>query len=165
MSFSIIVAAAENGIIGKNGDMPWKKLPSDLKFFKTATSGHWCILGRKTYNALGNKVLPNRKFIIITRDSNFKSSDSLVVGSLLEALQHPELNNEGEVFIIGGGEIYNQAQPYCSKIYLTKIHETFEGDTSFTIDQPDDWVISEERKVLRSEKNPYDHTFVTYVRK
>ena len=83
--FSIIVAVDLNNVIGLNGDMPWLKLRSDLKYFKEKTSGHWCILGRKTYNALGNKVLPGRKFIIVTRDTNFIAEDSLVVHSLNEA--------------------------------------------------------------------------------
>jgi dihydrofolate reductase len=165
MTFSIIVAAAENGVIGNEGEMPWKRLPSDLKFFKQTTSGHWCILGRKTYHALGNKVLPNRKFLIVTRDPGFRSEDSEVVHDLSDALTSPLLCDEEEVFIIGGGQIYKQAEPYCSRIYLTRIHESFEGDTRFETPDPAKWEIESTQYVEANEKNPYNHTFITYSRK
>lgn len=159
--FSIIVAAAENEVIGMHGDMPWLKLTSDLKFFKQKTSGHWCILGRKTYNALGNKVLPNRKFIIVTRDTNFISDDSLVVHSLMEAMQHPAIQEEEEVFILGGGDIYRQAMPMTDRVYLTRIHASFEGDTWFRTPGAG-WQLVEKDERKQDEKNPYDHDFLTY---
>ena len=165
MRLAIIVACAENDVIGHNGDMPWKKLPSDLRFFKETTMGHWCILGRKTYNALGNKVLPGMKFIIITRDQQFKADDSIVVHSVQDALNHTVLKDEQEVMVLGGGEIYRQALPYCQRIYLTRIHETFEGDTFFPQPDPDEWVLTDSDERLMDEKNPYDHTFMVYERK
>lgn len=165
MRLSIIVAVSENGVIGSDGDMPWKKLPSDLKYFKEKTTGHWCLLGRKTYEALGNKVLPGRKFIIITRDHQFISSDSMVVHTLSDAITHPEIQQEEEVFVLGGGEIYRQILPYCHYIYLTRIHAGFEGDTYFEEPDLSNWFIlsSDDRKA--DEKNPYDHTFLIYERK
>ena len=159
--FSIIVAAAENEVIGMHGDMPWLKLSSDLKFFRQKTSGHWCILGRKTYNALGNKVLPNRKFIIVTRDTTFTTDDSLVVHSLEDAIQHPDIQQEAEVFILGGGDIYRQSMPYVSRIYLTRIHATFEGDTWFRT-PGEGWQLVHKDARLKDEKKPYDHDFLTY---
>lgn len=162
--FSIIVAVSENNVIGLKGDMPWKKLPADLKFFKEKTSGHWCILGRKTYNALGNKVLPGRKFIIVTRDSDFISEDSLVVHSLSEAKDHPVLNSEEEVFVLGGGNIYTQSYSFVNRIYLTRIHASFEGDTFFPV-PGDEWKLVSEDKRKADEKNPYDHDFLVYERK
>jgi dihydrofolate reductase len=165
MRLSIIVAVSENGVIGNEGDMPWKKLPSDLKYFKEKTTGHWCLLGRKTYEALGNKVLPGRQFIIITRDQQFISADSLVVHSLSDAINHPLIQHEEEVFVLGGGEVYRQILPYCHYIYLTRIHANFDGDTHFEEPDLSNWFIlsSDEREA--DEKNPYDHTFLIYERK
>ena len=159
--FSIIVAASENEVIGMQGDMPWLKLTSDLKYFKERTSGHWCILGRKTYNALGNKVLPNRKFIIVTRDRNFKSDDSIVVHDLNEARHHPLIQQEEEVFILGGGDIYRQAMTFVDRIYLTRIHASFEGDTYFATPGEGFHLASKDARTI-DEKNPYDHDFLVY---
>lgn len=165
MKLSIIVAVSENGVIGYHGDMPWKKLPSDLKFFKSKTSGHWCLMGRKTYEALGSKALPNRHFVILTRDNDFQSDDSVVVHSISDALQNPAFSEEEEVFVIGGGNIYQQLLPYCQTIYLTRIHASFEGDTFFYDPDPDAWVERERLTVSQDERNPYDHDFITYDRK
>ncbi len=162
--FSIIVAVSENNVIGLKGEMPWKKLPADLKYFKEKTSGHWCILGRKTYNALGNKILPGRKFIIVTRGKEFIAEDSIVVHQLEDAFHHPVLTDEYEIFVLGGGDIYNQSMEFVDRIYLTKIHATFEGDTYFPV-LGADWklVINEEHKM--DDKNPYDYDFLVYERK
>jgi len=162
--FSIIVAAAENDVIGLHGDMPWLKLSSDLKYFKEKTMGHWCILGRKTYAALGNKVLPGRKFIVITRDREFHSNDSLIVHDVQEALVREEIQQEAEVFILGGGEIYRQAMPFVHRIYLTRIHASFEGDTFFPT--PDaDWQLVSIDSREQDAKNPYPHDFLLYEKK
>ncbi|HAE34847.1 MAG TPA: dihydrofolate reductase [Chitinophagales bacterium] len=165
MNLSIIVAVSENGVIGLNGDMPWKKLPSDLKFFKETTMGHWCILGRKTYDALGGKVLPGRRFIIITRDTAYQSADSLVVHSVFEAMHHPAIADEKQVFVLGGGDIYRQLRPYCNTIYLTRIHASFDGDTYFNTPDEEEWILAERVSVQQDEYNPYDHDFLTYKRK
>jgi dihydrofolate reductase len=165
MRLSIIVAVSENGVIGNEGDMPWKKLPSDLKYFKQKTTGHWCLLGRKTYEALGNKVLPGRKFIIITRDQQFVSDDSLVVHSLSDAMNHPEIQGEEEVFVLGGGEVYRQILPYCHYIYLTRIHARFEGDTYFEEPDLSNWFVLSKDEKMADDKNPYNHTFYIYERK
>lgn len=162
MIFSIIVAADAKGVIGLHGEMPWKKLSADLKFFKQTTLGHWCILGRKTYNALGNAVLPGRQFIVVTRDTSFKSSDSLVTHSLESAMQMDVIANEQEVFILGGGEIYRQAFPYVSKIYLTRIHDSFNGDTHFFIPDPENWKLTSRRDFPQDEKNPYRYSFLVF---
>lgn len=159
--FSIIVAADENNVIGLNGDMPWLKLSSDLKYFKQKTTGHWCILGRKTYNALGNKVLPGRKFIIVTRDKDFIAEDSLVIHSLKSASNHAVLSDEAEVFVLGGGNIYEQSFSFVNRIYLTRIHATFEGDTFFP-ELGEEWKLVSTDSHVKDEKNPYDHDFLIY---
>jgi dihydrofolate reductase len=161
--FSAIVAVSENNVIGMKGDMPWEKLPSDLRYFKEKTTGHWCILGRKTYNALGNRLLPGRKFIIVTRDRDFISEDSVVVHAFDDAIHHPVLAGEKEVFILGGGDIYRQSMQVLRRIYLTRIHASFEGDTFFP-EISDEWRLVLEDKHLKDDKNPYDHDFLVYER-
>ena len=164
MIFSMIVAVSENDVIGLQGDMPWQKLPADLKYFKEKTTGHWCILGRKTYDALGNKVLPGRKFIIVTRDENFHSADSIVVHSLGEAMRRHELQNEHEIFILGGGEIFTQLMEITNRIYLTRIHASFDGDAFFP-QVSEEWKEISHSKHKKDEKNPYDYDFLIYERK
>ena len=154
--FSIIVVVAENNIIGLKGDMQLLKLKSDLKYFKQKTTGHWCILGRKTYNALGNKVLPGRKFIIVTRDTDFIAEDSLVVHALDAAKNHVVLEDEDEVFVLGGGDIYKQSMHFVNRIYLTRIHATFEGDTQFRELGPEWDLVAEDKRHI-DEVNPYYH--------
>nr|AIA11731.1 Dihydrofolate reductase [uncultured bacterium] len=143
---SLIVAMAENRVIGKENGMPWH-IPGELPRFKRITTGHPIIMGRKTYESIG-RPLPNRVNIVITRDAGFKVDGVVVVHSLEEALEvakkaelltpHPSplpINGAreqlGEVFIIGGGEIFKQAMPIADKLYLTLIHKNIEGDTHF----------------------------------
>ncbi len=162
--FSIIVAFADNNVIGLKGDMPWLKLSSDLKYFRLKTTGHWCILGRKTYNALGNKVLPGRKFLIVTRDRDFIAEDSIVLHSLDAAVNHAVLSDEQEVFVLGGGDIYKQSMDFVTRVYLTRIHAAFDGDTHFP-ELGSEWHLVSEDKRYKDEKNPYDHDFLIYEKK
>ena len=127
---SIIVAIAENNIIGGDNRLLWH-ISEDLKRFKEITTNHTIIMGRKTFESLP-RVLPNRHHVVITRDKNFVIASDVVsiFHSLDEVLAKYE-NTEEEAFIIGGGEIYNLMFPHCKKIYLTKVKKDFEGDTSF----------------------------------
>lgn len=122
---NIIVAMSKNRVIGNNNTLIWH-LPEDLKRFKALTTGNTIVMGRKTYESIG-RPLPNRRSIIITRDTNYKVDGCEVVNSLEEAL---ELSNNN-CFIIGGGEIYRQALDKADRIYLTRINKDFEGDTTF----------------------------------
>ena len=124
---SIIAAVSENGIIGSGNAMPWH-IKEDFKRFKTLTTGHPVIMGRKTFESLG-RPLPNRTNIIVTRNKSFIINDCLTASSIEEAINM--CNHEEEIFIIGGGEIYRQAMPMADKIYLTLIHKSFNGDTFF----------------------------------
>jgi len=165
MIFSMIVATAENHVIGYRGSMPWPKMRGDLKWFKEKTAGKWCILGRKSYNSLGNKVLPGRKFIIVTRDHDFISEDSVVVNTLEQALHHIVLKDEAEVMILGGGEIYKQALPFVQRVYLTRIHAQYTGDTFFPAIFEDAWELVFQEEHSSDENNPHDYTFLIYERK
>lgn len=156
---NIIVAADENNTIGKDNDLIWH-LPDDLKFFKQKTSGHPVIMGRKTYESLG-RPLPNRTNVIITRDRDYQADGCVIVHSLEEALSAV---NGDEIFIIGGAEIYKQALPITDRVYLTRVHSTFEGDRFFP-ELGDEW--QEVGSVLHpiDEKHVHAFTFKTYIKR
>lgn len=132
---SIIVAISKNGVIGKKGSGLLWHIPEDMSHFKELTTGHAVIMGRKTYETIG-KPLPNRTNIIITRDPDYKAEGCLVVHSLGGALETARTlrqaqGDKNEVFIMGGGEIYEQAIGLADKLYLTLVHQNFEGDVFF----------------------------------
>lgn len=135
MITSIIVAIAKNNAIGKNNTLLWQ-IPADMKHFKKVTSGHTVIMGRKTLESIG-RILPNRRNIIITRDTEYKYEGAEVVHSMIEALNLCKY--EDEVFIIGGGEIYKQAMNFADKLYITHIEKEFDGDTFFPVISKDEW--------------------------
>src|SRR3989344_4746288 len=149
MKISIIVAiAGKKRVIGKKGGMPWN-LPEELKRFKEITTGHPIIMGRKTFESIG-RVLPNRTNIIITRDSSFAVEGGIVVCSLEEALRHASLaQGNNEIFVIGGGQIYQEAINMADKLYLTVVEGNPEADTFF----PD---YSEFKKVTFEEEHESD---------
>ena len=135
---TIIVAASENNVIGKNNDLIWR-LPNDLKRFKELTSGHCIIMGRKTYESLPG-ILPNRKHIVLTRKhKNEFPENILVVNNFEEALY--EARDDSNPFIIGGGEIYKSGIKFAEKIELTRVHENFDGDTFFPKIDSDTWTL------------------------
>ncbi len=158
---SIIVAVAENNVIGKDNSLIWK-LPRDMRHFKETTTGHYIIMGRKTFESNG-RPLPNRTNVIITRDQDYKADGCVVVHSLEDAIK--EAKDDLEAFIIGGGVIYDLAMPIVDRIYLTKIHNSFEGDTFFPEINMEEWNVVEERKFEPDEKNKYPFTILTLDRK
>ncbi|QPC46621.1 dihydrofolate reductase [Mangrovibacillus cuniculi] len=157
---SIIYACDENNTIGLDGDMPWH-LPNDLAYFKRVTGGHHVIMGRKTFDSIG-KPLPNRKNTIITRQQWDRDEDVSVVHDITEIKQYEKISEE--VFIIGGGQIYAYALPFVQKIYQTKIHASFEGDTTFPLVNEEEWEVVFQEFHQSDEKNKYDHTFYVYER-
>lgn len=158
---SSIVAVAENNVIGKDNDLIWK-LPRDMRHFKETTTGHYIIMGRKTFESNG-RPLPNRTNVIITRDKNYKADGCVIANSLEDAIK--EAKSDSEAFIIGGGVIYELAMPFVDRIYLTKIHHSFEGDTFFPELNMDEWNITQERFFEPDEKNKYPFTILTLDRK
>jgi dihydrofolate reductase len=124
---SLIVAVAENGVIGRDGDLPWR-IPADLKFFKDTTTGHPIVMGRKTHQSIG-RALPGRTNIVVTRDPEFSGDDIAVVGDLDSALA--AAGEADEVMVIGGAQIYAMALPRAKRIYLTEVHIAADGDTRF----------------------------------
>nr|AIA14286.1 Dihydrofolate reductase [uncultured bacterium] len=128
MKVSMIVAMSENRVIGKENQLPWR-LPEDLKRFKEITIGHPVIMGRKTFESIG-RLLPGRENIVITRQTEFSFPGAVVKSSLEAALSYCERKAE-ESFIIGGAEIYRLGMPYATRIYLTLIRKSIEGDAYF----------------------------------
>lgn len=167
MTVSIIVAASENNVIGKDNAIPWH-LPDDLKFFRKKTEGHPVIMGRKNFAsivaALG-KPLPNRQNIVITRDTGFTADGCEIVYSIEEAISLASHGPTEEIFIIGGGEIYKQAMQIADCIYLTRVHAEVDGDVLFPEIDPDEWEVIEMVEHSADEKHEYAFTFLTYQRR
>ena len=165
MILSIIVAVAENNVIGKDNTLIWD-LPTDMKFFKEKTKGHAIITGRKNYESIPEKFrpLPDRTNIVITRQVDYKAPGAVVVTSIEAAIQYAKQHfaNE-EVYVIGGAEIYKQTISICDRIYLTRIHHSFEGDAFFP-ELTTDWKLIEQKDVAVDEKNKYPFTFETWQR-
>ncbi|MFL1011971.1 dihydrofolate reductase [Flavisericum labens] len=159
---TIIVAAAENNAIGKGNQLIWH-LRDDLKRFKALTSGHHIIMGRKTFESFP-KPLPNRTHVVITRQSNYKAPKGvIVVNSLEDALDASK--SDSQPFIIGGGQIYEQAMSSADKIELTRVHESFEADAFFP--KVDDTVWKETANTFHKKDGDHDYefSFITYERK
>lgn len=160
---AIVVAAAENNVIGKDNDLIWH-LPADLKHFKSLTMGHPMIMGRKTFEAIG-KPLPGRTSIIITTQKNYQAEGCVVVHSLEEAIAKGRELDAEQVSIIGGANVYKQALPLADILYVTRVHASFEGDAYFP-ELPDDaWQVVEQEHHEPDEKNKYSYTFLTLKRK
>ena len=159
----IMAAKAKNNVIGKNNDLVWH-LPADLKFFKQTTKGNTLIMGRKTFESLGNP-LPHRDSWIVTRNKNYHSEGITTFHSLESAVEAAEEKGLEQVFILGGGEIYRQSMELADKLIITEVHEDFEGDTVFPEIDASKWkeVSREDHKA--DERNKYDYSFVEYLRR
>ncbi len=155
---SLIAAIGENRVIGNKGKIPWH-IAEDFKRFKRLTQGHAVIMGRKTYESIG-KPLPNRTNIVITRDPQFKIENCVVVNSLNDAIIQAKHLSPGEIFIIGGGQVYDQAIRLADKLYLTIVKGNFPGDAYFP-------AFSDFPKKTYSEKGKsgeYEYEFVELER-
>lgn len=147
MAITIIVAKSNNGIIGKDGDLPWR-LPEDLKRFKRLTTGNIVVMGRKTYDSIG-RPLPNRKNIVISRNTSLKIEGVEVEHDLIDVLKR---NQEENVYVIGGGQIYVDALPLTEKLEITEVDIELIGDTSFPEIDSSQWkeIFREKRVDLES---------------
>lgn len=135
---SLILAMAQNGVIGANGALPWR-IPEDMRRFKALTMGKPCIMGRKTWDSLPKKPLPGRTNIVVTRDKNFAAEGATVTHSLDEALAAAQAERPDEIMIIGGAEIYKAAMPRATRIHLTEVEGAFEGDAHMPPFDPAIW--------------------------
>nr|AIA12344.1 Dihydrofolate reductase [uncultured bacterium] len=144
MMLSHVVACSENGVIGKDGGLPWH-LPEDLKRFKALTMGHILIMGRKTFDSIG-RALPGRYTIVVSRNTTMMPRIVTPAASIDEAIQHASTLTaawKDEVFIVGGGEIYRQTLPRVQRIYLTKVKMNIDGDTTYPLDSLSDFELKE----------------------
>lgn len=158
---TLIAAVAENNALGKDNQLLWH-LPDDFKRFKTITSGHYIVMGRKTFESFP-KPLPNRTHVIISRQQNYQPEGCIVVDSLQKALA--VCPKEKETFIIGGGEIYRQSIEIADKLDITKVHHTFEADTYFPEIDLNEWQLTASEFHLKDDKHLFDFSFQTYLRK
>jgi len=161
MKIAMIAAMANNRVIGLDNDMPWH-LPDDLKFFKAMTTGKPVIMGRKTFESIGSRPLPNRPNFVISRQADFNAEGVNVFSSVDGALA--ELVDAEEVIIMGGGQLYNEMLPKADKLYLTQIDANINGDTFFP-----DWTKMQWQEVAREhhaidERHQYAFDFVTLQR-
>ena len=159
---SFIVAMDENTAIGKNNQLPWH-LPEDLKFFKRVTMGHPVAMGRKTHESIG-RLLPGRENIIITRNPHFQCESCTVFYSI-QAFTAYCKSIEKEIFVIGGAEIFKETFKFADRLYITRIHHEFAGDTFFPEFDERNWKLNSCTKGIKDEKNPYDYDFCIYDRK
>lgn len=160
MVLSIIVAAAENHVIGRDNGLVWR-LSGDLKHFKALTTGHTILMGRRTFESIG-KALPNRRNIVISRNPEYKAEGCEVVHSVEEALILTK--DEDEVFVTGGGTIYKKLWERADRLYLTVVHQECEGDTVIPVVDPVLWKEVSREARQADEKNECDYTFINYER-
>jgi dihydrofolate reductase len=165
LRISILVAMASNRVIGQKNALPWH-LPADLKHFKALTMGHGIIMGRKTYESIG-RPLPGRLNVIITRQKNYQVAGTIVVHSIDEALQVCKIDKaiNGESFIIGGAELYQQTLALCHRMYITEIQQCFNGDTFFPKFDCDEWVEATREKHASNNGSQLAYHFVVLNRK
>ncbi|HPW97402.1 MAG TPA: dihydrofolate reductase [Flavobacterium sp.] len=158
---TLIAAIGENNELGKDNQLIWH-LPDDFKRFKAITSGHFIIMGRKTFESFP-KPLPNRTHVIVTRQKNYAPKDCIIVNSIKDGIAACPIDEA--IYIIGGGEIYNQSINLADKLELTRVHHTFEADTYFPKLNMDLWQLEFEEFHPKDNKHNFDFTFLTYSRK
>ncbi|MFE4813864.1 dihydrofolate reductase [Peribacillus simplex] len=159
---SLIVAMDQNRVIGKNNELPWH-LPADLQYFKKVTMGHPIVMGRKTFESIG-RVLPGRENVIVTRNQDYKAEGCVVLHDIEQIKTFADSRDE-EVFVIGGAEIFKEILPVTDRLYITEIHETFEGDTFFPVIDENQWDKVSSNPGSIDEKNRYAHDFIILQKK
>ena len=157
---SLVFAIAENGVIGRDGVIPWH-LPDDLRRFKEITTGHTIVMGRKTFESIG-KPLPGRHSVVLTRDREYEACGATVVHNLEDALSYGA--GEDEVFVIGGAELFSQALPRANRVYLTTVHAEVAGDTTFGEFEESGWELIEEEYHDSDSTHRYPFSFRVYRR-
>ncbi|MCH2136124.1 MAG: dihydrofolate reductase [Phycisphaerales bacterium] len=159
----IVVAAAENDVIGRDGGMPWH-LPDDLRHFKRITTGHSVIMGRRTWLELGCKPLPDRVNIVLTRDSDFDPAGAIAADSPDAALELArQAHGERDVMVIGGGEIYRLFLDRANRVELTRVHASVDGDVTFG-QLGDAWTCVQSDRHEKDDRHGYAFTFETWTR-
>ena len=164
---ALVVAVGDgNNVIGRAGELPWGRLPADLRHFKQLTLGHPVVMGRKTFDSIG-RALPGRPNLVVTRQTDWAAAGAEAAPTLAEALgrAHALAGPEELVCVIGGGEIYREALPTADVVYLTEVHGQFEGDTFFPALPPAQWREETRERHAADEQNPHAYSFVTLRRR
>lgn len=168
MRISLIVAVAKNGVIGKDNDLAWR-LPDDMKYFMSTTKAHHVIMGRKNWDSIPEKYRPlsDRANLILTRNANFQVNqiDTHVFTDLDSSIEYAKSKGEDELFIIGGSQIYNQALPQVSRMYITEVNASPIGDTYFSGYDPIEWEEVSRTHHPIDENHIYSFDFVVYDKK
>jgi dihydrofolate reductase len=164
MEVTLVVAVAENGVIGRDGDMPWR-LPTDLRRFKARTMGKPVVMGRKTWESFPRRPLPGRHNIIVTRDPAYGAEGASVAASLEAALALARAEGADEVCVIGGGEIYAAALPLADRLDVTHILAEIDGDTRFPAIDPALWRAVSGEEVPAGENDSHATRHVVYERR
>ena len=162
MRVALIVAVADNGVIGRAGDLPWR-LPADLKRFRRLTMGHHLIIGRKTWQSIG-KPLAGRRILVLTRAAAVEPAGADPCPSLAEALARAAAAGDDEPFVAGGAEVYRLALPLADRLYLTRVHASPEGDVRLPPFDTEHWQLVERRERPPDERHAHRLTFETYDR-
>lgn len=160
---TLVVAAADNGVIGRDGGMPWH-LPADLAHFKKVTMGKPVLMGRRTHESIG-RPLPGRLNLVLSRDPLYRPAGCRRVGSLDEAVSIAAEAGADELMVIGGGGVYKDALPVADRILLTRVHAEPEGDTWFPDPEPGDWRESSRSERAPDQRNPHGLSFIELVRR
>jgi len=158
---SIIVAIAENYAIGKNNDLLWH-IPEDLKRFRKLTTGHTVVMGKKTYESLPRRPLPNRVNIVISDDPEDQFDQCVMAGSIDDAIN--KLVPLDENFIIGGASVYRQLLPFCDRLYITWVHKSFEGDVFFPEIDFSEWLLISREDIPAGVNNDFSYSNIIYDR-
>ena len=164
---SLVVAMSENGVIGKDGGLPWH-LSSDLKKFKEITSKKPIIMGSNTWDSLPRKPLPGRLNLVLSRDLKFEAEGGVICSTLFEALdiarEHAVDEDAEEICIIGGANVFTQVMAKADRLYLTVVHAEIEGDTHFPAIDLAQWVLSSQEDFTRGEGDDFDFSLKVYDR-
>ena len=163
MNITLVVAASDNNVIGKDNQLLWH-LPKDMRFFKNTTWGLPILMGRKTFESLGSKVLPGRLNLILSNQKNIKTNNATLVHSLQDAVNKAAKLDYKQLMVIGGGQIYELALPLAHTIMLTRVHTTIEGDAFFP-SLNEDWVKTESTFYNSDEKHSYSFDIECWQRK
>ena len=161
MTVSLIAAMADNRVIGRDGALPWR-LPRDMRRFKSLTTGHTVVMGRKTFDTLPGP-LPNRRNVVLSRDAGFGRPGIEVARDLASALRAADPGTE--VFVAGGGDVYRAALPLADRIHLTVVHASVEGDTTFPAFAMEEWRLVEDVRFEPDERHAFGHSFRRYERR
>ena len=164
MNITLVVAASENNAIGKDNKLLWH-LPKDMRFFKNTTWGLPILMGRKTFESLGSRLLPGRVNIILTHQKEWKAEGVRVVHSIREAIELATQLDYKELMVIGGGQVYEEALPFAQKVWLTRVHTNIEGDAFFPVLSTTHWNLQSVEKNIADEKHSFAFDFECWQRK